>query len=309
MLQLVLQDDSMPRTVYWNHFLEALQTHNACFRNSQDLLIPVEDIACETNWPFYGNSTAAYTRGQAHDYGSVTSYLEKIVQFALRNETKRLLVVNMHPFWRAPFSLRNIKNVYVADGNLVQFERALNPRSISLPALPISTGVPADLGSRNILASFQGLASHPVRHTLATIADGKNIVVNIVEESNHFGKINALDKTKDVRYEELLRDSIFAFVPRGDANFSYRLLEVMSFGCIPIILSDGWVLPFDRVLDWDTFSLNFSSDAISLIPGILGSLGSDEIALRFKKVQTVYDAHFKDLPRILDTLFDELGSL
>ena len=33
---------------------------------------------------------------------------------------------------------------------------------------------------------------------------------------------------------------MFAFVPRGDALFSYRLLEVMARGAIPVILSDGW---------------------------------------------------------------------
>jgi len=98
-------------------------------------------------------------------------------------------------------------------------------------------------------------------------------------------------------------------VPRGDANFSYRLLEVMSFGCIPVILSDGWVLPFDRVLHWDAFSLRFSADVIPMIPDLLGSLSGDEITVRFKEVQRVYAAHFKDLDRIVETLFDELDAL
>lgn len=302
----------MPRTIFWHRFLEALKQSDAYLRNSHDFLIPVEDVASETNWPVYGNPAAVYIRGTAHEFGTgknVDRYLDSVVEFARKNAAQRLLVVNMHPFFRFPLFLRNIKNIYVADGNLVEFERALNPRTISLPALPISTGVPPDLESRDILASFQGVASHPLRHALASIADGKKIIVNLVEPSNHVGKINALTKTTDKLYEGLLKNSIFAFVPRGDANFSYRLLEVMSFGCIPVILSDGWVLPFDRVLHWNTFSLSFSSDAIPMIPDVLGSLSDDEISGRFKEVQSIYNAHFKDLDCIVETLFNELDTL
>lgn len=302
----------MPRTIFWHRFLEALKQSDAYLRNSHDFLIPVEDLACETNWPVYGNPVGAYIRGTAHEFGSgknADRYLERVVEVARKNAAQRLLLVNMHPFFRVPLFLRNIKNIYVADGNLVEFERALNPRTISLPALPISTGVPPNLESRDILASFQGVASHPIRHALASIADGEKIIVNLVDRSNHIGKINALNKTTDKSYGGLLENSIFAFVPRGDANFSYRLLEVMSFGCIPVILSDGWVLPFDRVLHWNTFSLSFSSDAIPMIPGIIGSLSDDEISGRFKEVQNIYNAHFKDFDCIVETLFNELDTL
>ncbi len=307
MLRLILQDDSMPRTVFWARFLEALKQSGA-----HDIMVPAEDIACETNWPVYGNPAAAYIRGPAHDFETgknVDRYLDRIVGFARENPEQCFLVVNMEAFFRFPLILRNIKNIYIADGNLVEFERALNPRTISLPALPITAGIPPDLESRDILASFQGFASHPVRHALASIADGKKIIVNLVEQSNHVGKINALTKTVETLYERLLKRSIFAFVPRGDANYSYRLLEVMSFGCIPVILSDGWVLPFDRVLQWDAFSLRFSADAISLIPDLLGSLSEDEISVRFREVQKVYAAHFKDWDCIVETLFSELEAL
>ena len=53
----------------------------------------------------------------------------------------------------------------------------------------------------------------------------------------------------------LLSRAKFGFVPRGDAIFSYRLLETMSFGVIPVIIADGWALPFgEHLLDWWVFS-------------------------------------------------------
>jgi hypothetical protein len=57
-------------------------------------------------------------------------------------------------------------------------------------------------------------------------------------------------------YQALLQQPIFAFVPRGDCLFSYRFLEVISFGCIPIVLADGWILPFDRIIRWDGQALH-----------------------------------------------------
>jgi hypothetical protein len=311
MIRLVLQDDSMPRTVFWDRFLEALGRSDAHLR-AKDYFVPAEDIASETNWPAYGNPGAAFTRGSEGEFTSlahVSGYLARIAAVAQDNAAARVLVVNMHPFLSVARFLRNIENIYIADGNLVDSERALNPRTISMPALPIATGAAPALESRDILASFQGVASHPIRHALASIADGKKIIVNLVDGGNYAGKVNALMKTRDGQYEELLGNSVFAFVPRGDANFSYRLLEVMSFGCIPVILSDGWVLPFDRLLQWNTFSMRFSSDAIPMIPRILGSLGDKEISSRFKEVQRIYEAHFKDLDCIVGTLFDELDTL
>jgi hypothetical protein len=46
-----------------------------------------------------------------------------------------------------------------------------------------------------------------------------------------------------------------------------------------------------------------------MIPGVLASLGDEEVSGRFTEVQRIYEAHFKDLDCIADTLFTELDSL
>jgi hypothetical protein len=312
MLRLILPDDAMPRTAYWDHFLGAITRCSAGLRDSRDLLVPAEDIVSETNWPAYGNQAAAFTRGTLQDWEdghTLNDYLNRVIEVAKNNPATRLLVVNMHPRFSMALHLRHLDTVFVADGNLVEYERALNPRTISIPALPIATGTAPALASRDILASFQGLASHSIRQGLAAMADGKKIVVNLVDGSTYAGRVNALTQARDREYGELLGRSIFAFVPRGDANFSYRLLEVMSFGCIPVILSDGWVLPFDRSLQWNTFSLRVSADAVPMIPGILESLSGQELSARFAEVKRTYDVHFRNLDCIVRTLFRELNTL
>eukprot|EP00966_Prymnesium_polylepis_P314399 7265195-Prymnesium_polylepis.1 len=52
-------------------------------------------------------------------------------------------------------------------------------------------------------------------------------------------------------YDALLANSLFAFVLEGDLPWSYRLLEVVSAGCIPVIVMDRWVvLPLHHLIDW-----------------------------------------------------------
>jgi len=308
-----LQDEAMPRTEYWQQFITAMRQSDFFTEGNADILVPNEDTAMETNWPRYGNMDSAYIRGDRRMHEVKVSslfhrYFLRAVEFCKSNQTKKILYINMHPFFRPPLLLRGMKNVIVADVSLAMFERNLNRNTISMPTLPIAFSNSPKLGLRPVIASFQGRNSHPIRDHLKQIANDKTIIINFVGQ-DHFGKLDATSGRTDHSYYQLLESSTFAFIPRGDALFSYRLIEAMSFGCIPIILSDGWVLPFDRVVPWERMSLRMHADGIPGLPQILSSLSNDEILERQNEVIRCYRKHFADIAAMIASLFTEVERL
>jgi hypothetical protein len=310
---LVLQQDDAPRTVFHDELTKAIRRNRRFRKSGARLVIPAEDTAQETNWPRYGDRPGAYIRGGAHDLspdGAFSRYLSEIATYAAEHADETLLVVNMHPFVRLPMLFRAASNILVADGSLAGYERSMNPRSISMPALPMVNPAGSGAGERAILASFQGADSHPVRRVLAEFSSRPRFVVRLVEpRERHMGKIDILAGRTDPDYEDLLDRSVFAFVPRGDALFSYRLLEVMARGAIPVILSDGWVLPFDRLIDWERVALRFHHDAVREIPALLESMAPEEIAGLQAGVQLAYTEHLSGLDSIVETMFAEAESI
>jgi|GEM_PF-1942960 len=298
---LYFEDGSVARTVFYQRLREEVLANRRFEPDAAraDVLIPAEDTAMETNWPRFGSMGSATIRGSPSK-SVVAAYVERVVGLG-----RRVCVVNSHPFVRVPLTLAPHPHVIVADINLQSGERAVNPRTISLPALPVTVGTP-HARPRSILASFRGAASHPSRLALQRLHDGRDIICEIVSRRNHAGRVDATSGRVDTGYTELMADSVFAFVPRGDAHFSYRLLEAMSFGCIPIILSDDLVPPFDRTIDWSALSVTVSEGAIGELPALLAHLSASRVAGMQRQVASVYQAKLASIGHIVESLFDEI---
>ena len=111
---------------------------------------------------------------------------------------------------------------------------------------------------------------------------------------------------KNSRMFDLLYTSKFGLVPRGDAMFSYRLMETMAMGVVPIIISDGWQLPFEDMLDWSEFSIRVREDDISTLPSVIEAY-RDKACEMSAKVYDVYHKYMATPKAIVEAIDKQIG--
>ncbi len=302
----VMSDTTVPRTIFFQTFLNVLGKNrrylNGKTNSDGAVFFHGEEISPELNWPRFGDHNSVFVRGGWVQgvHAQYTTYGDTFI-----GHPGRKCVINMQSGSRLARDLVDMVDVFIADINLRQTDRRINPRTVNMPALPITVGQ-RTFGARKHLAAFRGYRSHEVRDSLGLLHNGRDIICELSRTQDHSGKIDAMAGLIDPRYAQLMQDAVFALVPRGDANFSYRLTEAMSFGCIPVIISDNWVLPFDRIVSWSDMSLRVPESNIESVPHILRSIPEATIAYMQRKVAAAYNTYFASPDAVVETLLQEL---
>ena len=92
-------------------------------------------------------------------------------------------------------------------------------------------------------------------------------------------------------YEQLLGNSKFCLHVRGTRVQSPRLIEVMVFGCVPVIIADGYELPLAWLLDWSKFSIRVAEDEYERLPELLDDANWAEMHDNLRRVVGFFVYH------------------
>jgi hypothetical protein len=155
------------------------------------------------------------------------------------------------------------------------------------------------------LFSFLGrVATHPVRRKIRALDSALTPCLDVADGPERFP---CFDYSKT--YAQLLGQSRFILCPRGIGASSIRMFEAMSFGRVPVIISDAWQ-PSPGI-PWQEFSIVIPERDVSRIPDVL-----EELECRAEPMgqvaRQVFDAHFAPsifIDRLLTTLVSKYGNL
>ncbi|KAJ6419204.1 hypothetical protein OIU84_029339 [Salix udensis] len=187
---------------------------------------------------------------------------EKVIQTYVKS------LISSHDFGsrateEVPFLLKNAIQLVCSpsyDSNYIPQKDVALPRILEL-SLPPPHGY--DMWNRTKLVFWAGSLNSDVRRNLRQFYKG------VPEFEFHFvGKM----KRSSVlgAYQQESCAGKFCICPRGKTQVGgVCLAESMAFGCVPVILSDYYDLPFNDVLDWNNLSVILKEEHVPNLEKIL----------------------------------------
>jgi hypothetical protein len=180
-------------------------------------------------------------------------------QTAMRLFTERLIYFERYPGKHIILDNSDTDFSYPFLSGATLFKTSASIRDPHVFALPYNTADPPELlpiaGARYDIC-FQGsLDTHPIRKEMARwMHSWKALKILFRETAKPFWSLRADEQLHfSNSYKEQLIQSVFVLCPRGRALNSRRFFEALSYGRIPVLITDAAKLPLASIIDYDKF--------------------------------------------------------
>jgi len=132
-------------------------------------------------------------------------------------------------------------------------------------------------GGRIFQYSFIGSRTHPIRDKLLSVKHPFDTLVT--------------DLSYDIdKFCDTLSMSTFGLCPRGYGLNSFRVVECMQYGAIPVYISDYFIEPFG--IDFSEYGVKIKEEEIEILPEILQSYSAFSIESKRKRMKELYESRF-----------------
>ncbi|KAH9375929.1 hypothetical protein HPB48_012569 [Haemaphysalis longicornis] len=102
-------------------------------------------------------------------------------------------------------------------------------------------------------------------------------------------------------YGSLMENATWCMVPRGRRLGSFRFLEALQAGCVPVVLANGWELPFAEVLRWHGAALRADERLLLQVPDTLRSMPRRLVHAMRQRSQLLWETYFSSVDKIVLT--------
>ncbi|PIA56249.1 hypothetical protein AQUCO_00700529v1 [Aquilegia coerulea] len=240
-------------------------------------------------------------RGKGTSYDNMTIIVDEYVQ----------LLMMKYPYWnrtlgadhffvacqdvgvrateRVPYLVKNSIRVVCSPSYNVGF---IPHKDVALPQILQPFPLPEggnDLENRTILGYWAGSRNSKIRVILAKVWENDT---ELVVKSSRINRA-----TGHLLYQRNYYKTKFCICPGGSQVNSARIGDSIHYGCVPVILSDYYDLPFNDILNWRKFSVILKESDVYRLKYILKEIPDEEfVALHTNLVKVQKHFHWNTPP-------------
>ena len=171
--------------------------------------------------------------------------------------------------------------------NTLHFSAGGNAGGIPIPLICSPLPHMPSTESKDMLCSFVGSATHPIRIRMyETLAQKKDCIVQLKNWSP------TVEKNDFQHFINIANRSKFLLCPRGYGLNSFRLYEAFQLGCVPVVITDKFFLPWEEELDWSEFSVLICEEALNDVYDIISSIPNDYYHRMLQNAKKLYADYF-----------------
>lgn len=108
-------------------------------------------------------------------------------------------------------------------------------------------------------------------------------------------------------YPHILQESTFCLVLRGARLGQTALYDAMKANCIPVVVADGYVMPFSEVLDWKRAAVTVREDDLHLVLDIVKSFSMERVYEMRQQVAFFWEKYISTMKAITMTTLEILN--
>ena len=162
-----------------------------------------------------------------------------------------------------------------------------NGNIIPIPLITTPLNIENNIEKKNILCSFVGSMTHPIRHKIYNLFKNND---NFIFSIKNWTPSISEDEFKN--FVEITKKSKFSLAPRGNIRSSFRLYEILQLGSIPVYISDDFFIPFDDDINWNDFCVLIKEDDIDDLENILSAISDDKYNEMIGNAIIAYEKYF-----------------